>query len=149
VAVATPVLLRLPRAAAATLTWAGAAAIAFAAVVYSSATSYPGTVVAVLVVGAALVIAGGTPVPRRGVESVLALAPFQWFGRLSYSLYLWHWPILIIAAEAAGLNGLCRCRDSSGVAESLHHALGRHAGNGGSALDAWFQRSDLLVPALG
>jgi peptidoglycan/LPS O-acetylase OafA/YrhL len=126
VAVATPILLRLPRAAAATLTWAAAAAIGFAAVAYSSATSYPGTAVAVPVVGTALVIAGGTPVPRRGVESVLALAPFQWFGRLSYSLYLWHWPILIIAAEAAGLNGLPFHRNLGWLALSVAAAYATH-----------------------
>ncbi len=101
VAVATPSLLRLHRHAAAAMTWAGLAAIAYAAVAYSSATSYPGTAVAVPVVGTALVIAGGAPVPRWGAESVLRLGPFQWFGRLSYSLYLWHWPILILAAESA------------------------------------------------
>ena len=106
VAVVTPALLRLPRATAAALTWAGMAAIGFAAITYSSATSYPGAAVMVPVVGTALVIAGGTPVPRLGVEPLLALAPIQWLGRLSYSLYLWHWPILIIATEAAGLSVL-------------------------------------------
>jgi peptidoglycan/LPS O-acetylase OafA/YrhL len=126
VAVATPVLLRLPRGAAATLAWAGAAAIGFAAAAYSSATSYPGTAVAVPVVGTALVIAGGTPVPRWGVESVFALAPFQWFGRLSYSLYLWHWPILIIAAEAAGLNGLPFHRNLGWLALSVVAAYATH-----------------------
>ena len=106
VAAATPALLRLPRQLAGCLTWAGLAAIGSAAVAYSSTTPYPGSLVAVPVVGTALVIAGGTPVPRSGAEAVLRLAPFQWFGRLSYSLYLWHWPILIIAAEAAGHDGL-------------------------------------------
>ena len=76
---------------------------ASAAVAYSAATPYPGTAVALPVVGTALVIAGGTPVPAAGRRMrSCASAPFQWFGRLSYSLYLWHWPILIIAAEAAG-----------------------------------------------
>ncbi len=106
VAVATPTLLRLGRNTAALMTWVGLAAIGYAAVTYSSATAYPGTAVIVPVVGTALVIAGGTPVPRWGAESVLKLAPFQFFGRLSYSLYLWHWPILIIAAEYAGKDSL-------------------------------------------
>ena len=106
VAVATPWLLRLSGSVGAALTWVGLAAIAVAAVTYSSSSAYPGTLVIVPVVGTALIIAGGTVVPRWGAELVLRRPPFQWFGRLSYSLYLWHWPILIIAAEAAGRDSL-------------------------------------------
>ena len=106
VAVATPTLLRLGRNTATVMTWVGLAAIGYAAFAYSSSTAYPGTAVIVPVVGTALVVAGGTPVPTWGAESVLKLAPFQFFGRLSYSLYLWHWPILIIAAEYAGKDSL-------------------------------------------
>jgi len=106
VAVATPALLRLGAHAAAAMTWVGLAAVAWSAFAYSAATPYPGTAVVVPVVGTALVIAGGSPVPPSGAEALLRLAPFQWLGRLSYSLYLWHWPILIIAAEAAGRNAL-------------------------------------------
>ena len=106
VAVLTPTFLRAPARIAAACTWVGLAAVGVAAVTYTSTTPYPGVAVALPVVGTALVIAGGTPVPRGGAESVLRLRPFQWFGRLSYSLYLWHWPILIIAAEYAGRSSL-------------------------------------------
>jgi hypothetical protein len=62
--------------------------------------------VALPVVGAALVIAGGTRHGAGGAEAVLALRPAQWTGRLSYSLYLWHWPVLILAAAAVGRSAL-------------------------------------------
>ena len=41
-----------------------------------------------------------------GAEQLLGLGPFQWFGKRSYSLYLWHWPILVIVAERAGTSSL-------------------------------------------
>jgi peptidoglycan/LPS O-acetylase OafA/YrhL len=106
VAVGTSWLKHVPRPAAAVLTWAGLAAILFAAFTFNAHTAYPGSLVAVPVVGAGLIIAGGVAMPRSGAESVLGLHPFQWLGRRSYSLYLWHWPILIIAAERVGKNSL-------------------------------------------
>jgi peptidoglycan/LPS O-acetylase OafA/YrhL len=106
VAIATPWLKRVPAHTAALLTWAGLAAIAVAAFTFTAQTPYPGSLVAIPVVGAALVIAGGVVAPRLGAEQLLKLGPFQWFGKRSYSLYLWHWPILIIAAEHAGKSTL-------------------------------------------
>ncbi len=106
VAVGTSALRRLPPQAAAVLTWTGLAAILFGAFDFTSSTPYPGSLVAVPVVGAALLIAGGTVVPRAGAESLLGTSPFQWVGRRSYSLYLWHWPILIVAAERVGRTSL-------------------------------------------
>jgi peptidoglycan/LPS O-acetylase OafA/YrhL len=106
VAVATSWLLQLPKVLGSVMTWAGLAAIAFAAIDFNGHTPYPGSLVAVPVLGTALVIAGGASIPPRAAESILGLGPFRWFGKLSYSIYLWHWPILIIAADQAGKASL-------------------------------------------
>jgi peptidoglycan/LPS O-acetylase OafA/YrhL len=102
IALAAPSLRRVPEWWSAALTWVGLGAIVAAAVSITSGTAYPGSVVALPVIGAALVLGGGTAIPRRGAESLLALRPFQWLGARSYSLYLWHWPILVLAAERVG-----------------------------------------------
>ena len=81
------------------MSWGGLGLILLAAVTFSSSTPYPGSAVALPVLGAALVIAGGVAAPRHGAEFVLRLRPCQWVGLISYSLYLWHWPVLTIAAE--------------------------------------------------
>jgi hypothetical protein len=106
VAVGTRWLLRIPPLIASGMTWAGLAAIGVAAAVFSASTPYPGSLVAVPVVGTAMVIAGGVATPPWAAERLLSLPPFRWLGTISYSLYLWHWPILILAADAAGKSSL-------------------------------------------
>jgi hypothetical protein len=95
-------LKRLPGRLCTAMTWSGLVVILATAFLLSATTPYPGSLVAIPVVGAGLVVAGGVGVPRWGAEVVLKLGPAQWLGRLSYSLYLWHWPILVIAAQHAG-----------------------------------------------
>ena len=106
IAVCTISLRRLPALFAAALSWIGLASILVAAFLFTSATAYPGGAVALPVVGAALIIAGGVADPSYGVERLLRLRPFQWIGMISYSLYLWHWPVLTIAAERRGTDSL-------------------------------------------
>ena len=101
VAIGARPLSKIPSALAGILTWVGMACVLVAAFGYSGATTYPGAAVALPVLGAAAMIAGGTAAPALGVEALLRWAPFQWLGAISYSLYLWHWPVLIVAKEHA------------------------------------------------
>lgn len=101
VAVAMPAVRRLPSAVAGSLSMAGLTAIVLANLVYSDSTQYPGLADALPVIGTAALIAGGSATSGP-IQSMLATHPFQWLGKRSYSLYLWHWPLLIIPMEYAG-----------------------------------------------
>jgi peptidoglycan/LPS O-acetylase OafA/YrhL len=91
---------RMPPALACQMSWLGLGLIVFSALIFTSSTPFPGTVVIVPVIGSALVIAGGCPDWRRGAELVLKWRPMQVVGRTSYSWYLVHWPVLTIAPLA-------------------------------------------------
>jgi peptidoglycan/LPS O-acetylase OafA/YrhL len=75
--------------------WGALAALLTAAVaIDSNTTAYPGTAALVPTIAGVLLIASG-PHPY-GPGIVLRLAPIRFLGKISYSLYLWHWPILIL-----------------------------------------------------
>jgi peptidoglycan/LPS O-acetylase OafA/YrhL len=101
-ATASPLFSKLSKGVSASLSWIGLTGILGAAFILSTTTPYPGTAVALPVLSTFLVIVGGTAVPPAGSETLLRLLPFRFFGKLSYSLYLWHWPVLIIAEQYAG-----------------------------------------------
>ncbi len=87
------------RQVATCLTSLGLAAIAISAVTYDSSTAFPGVAALLPTVGTATVLLGGPYVAASGATArLLALAPAQWIGAMSYSLYLWHWPLLVAAA---------------------------------------------------
>jgi peptidoglycan/LPS O-acetylase OafA/YrhL len=101
VAVAAGRLARLPRGAASLLGWLGLGAIGYAAVAFTDTTAYPGSAAWVPVGGSALVVMAGCG-PRVGVERILGEPLMQCLGRVSYSWYLWHWPMLVLIPYALG-----------------------------------------------
>ena len=76
---------------------AGLVAIVLAAVMLHEDMDLPGFLAAIPVAGAGLVILGGHLAERNPVQSVLSTRPMVMIGLLSYSWYLWHWPLLALA----------------------------------------------------
>ena len=88
-----PMTLRKP--VAEWLGWAGLAAILVSAVVLDGKQPYPGYWALLPTLGTAAAVATGLAAPTV-LSRLLSIAPLQWLGRLSYSWYLWHWPVLLL-----------------------------------------------------
>lgn len=88
---------RGPDPVRALLSWAGVAAITVSALLYTDATPFPGYTALLPILGTLAVIQAGAPATRLSPTAAFRLRPVQFFGDVSYSLYLWHWPLLILA----------------------------------------------------
>jgi peptidoglycan/LPS O-acetylase OafA/YrhL len=78
------------------LSWGGLLAILWAVFFYDRDTRFPGTAAILPCAGAAFIIwANGRDLTAVG--KLLALRPVVFIGLISYSLYLWHWPVLVFA----------------------------------------------------
>jgi peptidoglycan/LPS O-acetylase OafA/YrhL len=101
-AVAAPFVARLPRLIADLASAAGLILIGVAAVTFSTATVFPGYAAALPVAGGVLILGAGTASARTLGERALGSWPLRQIGKLSYSWYLLHWPVLIIVAAKLG-----------------------------------------------
>lgn len=109
-----PALLR-------TLPWLGLASIIAGSFSLSETTVFPGLSTLVPVAGAMLVIAGEFGRQPRFLERAYRFGVVVWLGKVSYSLYLVHWPVLIFiaAASRAGVTELSLVDAALGVVASL------------------------------
>jgi peptidoglycan/LPS O-acetylase OafA/YrhL len=76
------------------LAWSGLALLLISIFAFSADTPFPGEYALLPCIGAACVIYAG---PQTIVGRALSLRPMVFIGLISYSLYLWHWPILVFA----------------------------------------------------
>ena len=95
------------RGGARLLGWLGLGAVVWAGVSYTQYTAFPGWTALVPVVGTVWALRAGAAPPGgrpAAPELVRALGwrPLQELGRLSYSWYLWHWPVLVFAVGLYG-----------------------------------------------
>ncbi|MEY4349039.1 MAG: hypothetical protein RL719_336, partial [Actinomycetota bacterium] len=74
---------------------AGLGAIGFSGLALTPEMAFPGTVALIPVLGTVAVL--WAAVSQGPLAPLLALKPIQWVGDKSYSIYLWHWPLIILA----------------------------------------------------
>ena len=77
---------------------AGLGLILLSALSYSEVTAYPGIAATMPAVGTAALLVAGPWAPTSLVTRLLSNGVLRWFGRLSYSWYLWHWPLVGLGA---------------------------------------------------
>lgn len=104
------------------LGWAGLTGVLFCAVTFSTSMAFPGYVALLPVAATVLILAAGTtaarttaagttaagasaaaaaPAARRvsnrfSATALLSTGPAKFLGDISYSLYLWHWPVVVL-----------------------------------------------------
>ena len=87
----------------AALGWFGVLGIGVAVMTYDLGTVFPGYMQMLPVLATVLVIvAGGASGSARGPVVVLRHPLALWIGKHSYAIYLWHWPVLVLAEAKYG-----------------------------------------------
>lgn len=80
----------------------GIAAIICTGIFLNGSEQFPGPWTLIPLLGAALVVLAGTGGQPVGVTRLLETPVFQFLGRISYALYLWHWPLLVLVVSWKG-----------------------------------------------
>ena len=119
---------RLSLLPAAIAGWGGLAVILLTCTQLNARTPYPGAAALLPVLGTALVIGGGCVTGALGAGRLLCQPAMRAIGRVSYSWYLWHWPVLLLMppllGEPAGLpTRLAATAVSAGLAVITLHLV--------------------------
>ncbi|SDQ94538.1 acyltransferase family protein [Pseudarthrobacter chlorophenolicus] len=84
--------------------WVGLAAVAIPVFFLTTDMPFPGSIAAIPVLGTALLLRSGNAAAAVpwSASRVLSLRPLTFIGDVSYSLYLWHWPVIVFAVALLG-----------------------------------------------
>lgn len=95
--------------------WVGLALVIYSALSFTTIMAFPGYIALVPVMGTVLIIVAGMPersssgLAGLSISRYLSLRPVTYLGDISYSLYLWHWPVIVfyvlIRGDAPGIIG--------------------------------------------
>ncbi|MFC9773233.1 MULTISPECIES: acyltransferase family protein [unclassified Pseudarthrobacter] len=86
------------------LGWAGLVGMVSCGLLLTVDRSFPGFVALWPTLSAAAIIVAGQTGSRYGVDRLLSSKPAVALGDNSYALYLWHWPVLVLALAATGVE---------------------------------------------
>ena len=75
--------------------WLAVIAIGYSAARFTDASAFPGTAALFPVLATAFTLASVKNWPKV-IDTSSRLPVIQWLGNISYPLYLWHWPVLVI-----------------------------------------------------
>jgi peptidoglycan/LPS O-acetylase OafA/YrhL len=81
--------------------WFGVIGIALASFRFDEKTAFPGINALLPVVSTAILI-GSIAIWPRALNDLSNNRIAQWLGAISYPLYLWHWPALVLPSSALG-----------------------------------------------
>ena len=111
--------------------WVGIAGLLSCGIVLPVSAVFPGFAALWPTGCAALVVLAGdtgypTPAEHRGVDRWLAARPMRYLGDLSFTLYLWHWPVLVLCLVGTGRDQLGLLGGAAVIAASLILAIPTH-----------------------
>ncbi|HEV7976494.1 acyltransferase family protein [Amycolatopsis sp.] len=84
------------------LGWGGLAAVLLSAMTFSTDLAFPGWIALLPTLGTVGLLVAGVPGRRNADHEtvrVLGRQPLHYLGDISYSLYLWHWPVIVLLLE--------------------------------------------------
>lgn len=87
---------KIPRALFSVTGFIGLVLVLYSGLTQNEPLKFPGTTALIPTFGAFLVIAAGSVPVKTITSQLLSIKPLKYLGNISYSLYLWHWPVLVI-----------------------------------------------------